>query len=238
MTFPVYPVILTKADWDKKKGVFAKLFTGETGVGAAMTAAKAAYDKMDRATLSPKQQYKTFAELDEAFEAAKKAYGPVEACRKLLHTLSSKANDAAGKFKASKVVPASATAHALAISKAAGDLAVELKSLDEAFKAVRKNVQAKYDIAKKNILAGVALCESNGPKVLKDPTPDNYSSVLWQGLRTLAAAVAVSPDFAAFKVETKTLSSLAPEKLNDANKMKEHVNKVLNLAGRIKAAAA
>lgn len=238
MTFPVYPAILTKADWDKKKGVFAKVFTGETGVGAAMTAAKAAYDKMDKTTLTPQQTYKTFAEVDEAFEAAKKAYGPVEACRKLLHTLSSKATDAAGKFKASKVVPASATAHALAISKAAGDLAVELKSLDEPFKEVRKRVQAKFDIAKKNILAGVALCESNAPKVVKDPSPDNYAAVLWQGLRTLAAAVAVAPDFAAFKVETKALSSIQPNDLADANKMKAHVAKIVNLAGRIKAAAA
>ena len=30
---PDYPPILTKKDWDKKKGVFAKFFSGKTGIG-------------------------------------------------------------------------------------------------------------------------------------------------------------------------------------------------------------
>ncbi|MGH7042784.1 MAG: hypothetical protein ACREFY_11705 [Acetobacteraceae bacterium] len=43
---PDYPKILTKANWDKKKSLLAKA-AGETGVGAAMDTAQAAYDAVD-----------------------------------------------------------------------------------------------------------------------------------------------------------------------------------------------
>src|SRR5260370_39807152 len=41
MAIPAYPVILTQADWTKKKGLFAK--AKETGLGALMTECERQY---------------------------------------------------------------------------------------------------------------------------------------------------------------------------------------------------
>ena len=44
MQIPTYPKKLLKSEWDKNKGIIAKVRHGETGVGAAMEKLKAAYD--------------------------------------------------------------------------------------------------------------------------------------------------------------------------------------------------
>ena len=46
MAIPTYPVILTQADWNKKKGLFAKM-AGETGLGALMLQTETLYKAVD-----------------------------------------------------------------------------------------------------------------------------------------------------------------------------------------------
>lgn len=55
MQIPAYPKKLLKSEWDKNKGIIAKMRHGETGVGAAMEKLKAVYDavgwvKLQKAT--------------------------------------------------------------------------------------------------------------------------------------------------------------------------------------------
>ena len=54
-TPPAYPAVLTKANWDKNKGVVAKM-AGATGVGDALSKLEAAYKAVD---------WKKFADRDQ-----------------------------------------------------------------------------------------------------------------------------------------------------------------------------
>ena len=51
MTVPAYPKYLLKSEWDKNKGIIAKIRHGETGMGAALDTVKEAYDAVGFAKL-------------------------------------------------------------------------------------------------------------------------------------------------------------------------------------------
>lgn len=73
-TRPAYPAVLTKANWDKKKGTIAKM-AGATGVGAALDALKKAYDAVawDKFEISknrPSQSEFSLAKMEQMKKAA------------------------------------------------------------------------------------------------------------------------------------------------------------------------
>ncbi len=73
-TRPAYPAVLTKANWDKKKGTIAKM-AGATGVGAALDALKKAYDavawdKIEISNNRPSQSEFSLAKMEQMKKAA------------------------------------------------------------------------------------------------------------------------------------------------------------------------
>jgi uncharacterized membrane protein YfbV (UPF0208 family) len=154
-SLPVWPVILTNADWQRKKGAFAKL-AGKTGVGEAMTAAKAAFDKIDFGQMHASKILPADRDVPNILaekEKAKAYYAStVVPARAKLKALRDLAETTAKKFKANKLVPSSATAHAEAVVKAAdlmwmtlaGNSQVmndHLKSFDEMVATKEKNAR-------------------------------------------------------------------------------------------------
>src|SRR5438552_15479493 len=112
------PVILTVADWNKKKGVIAKM-AGETGIGAELAKVKVVYDKISWPDLDPdaamikadpKTGRQTMALWHKAQDIVKKDHYPkVEATRKAVMAFDLLASRIETKWKASKLIPSSST---------------------------------------------------------------------------------------------------------------------------------
>jgi hypothetical protein len=69
-TIPAYPQILTTADWQRRKGVLAKVFKGETGVGELLGKMQKEWQKVDwqifdPSRSGPRKPPRTWRELDE-----------------------------------------------------------------------------------------------------------------------------------------------------------------------------
>jgi hypothetical protein len=110
-----YPAVLTRAAWDKNKGLAAKLAVGKTDVGAYLLAVEVAFKSGGLAVVSE------FAGLDpidyKAYETeliAKLTKG-AKAVGTALGSLKVVATDAHRTFGASKVVPKSSTAYVKSI---------------------------------------------------------------------------------------------------------------------------
>jgi hypothetical protein len=235
MAFPQYPVILTKDDWERQKGAFAKM-AGRTGIGDQMKVCKGAYDKIDKLKFSPAQTYKTMVDFDEDFEKARAEHPKVEHLRTELRKLVQLAEKTAAKFKANKLIPSSSAEHCKRVAVAADHLAVALKSLDMEWQGVRKRVEAKFLIAAQALVKGIHGCEEGIPKVEREPTGRAYNAYLWQRLRTLAAAVAVCPDYAPkWQPILKPLSSATFTEKDAGPKIVTQVNKVKTVVRQLRA---
>lgn len=151
-----YPPILTNANWQKEKGLIAKIVAGETGIGAALTKLQGAFSGVDVSKLNASGYGKLHndQEVDEAFKQAKGYYGSkVEPFRKLCFDVSTLAKKREEEFKKNAKVPAKSRKHVGEIAVAASHLATEFKSLDKefaSFDAMKQQiVKAKQDYAKK-----------------------------------------------------------------------------------------
>ncbi|MEO6061795.1 MAG: hypothetical protein ABIQ99_07660 [Thermoflexales bacterium] len=110
-----YPAVLTRAAWDKNKGLAAKLAVGKTDVGAYLLAVEVAFkagsfpDVSEFAGLDP-IEYKAFeTDLIKKLTKGAKAVGAALGNLKVVATAAHTA------FAASKVVPKSATAYVKSI---------------------------------------------------------------------------------------------------------------------------
>ena len=111
------PVILTEANWNKNKGVIAKMH-GETGIGAALRDIKVAWDKVDWTKFDPQTLRAKYgfrdndpAQVKAALAQAEKdlqaEFKDVEAVRAKLLAFNKLAATVATKFKNSPTIPAS-----------------------------------------------------------------------------------------------------------------------------------
>ncbi len=110
-----YPAVLTRAAWDKNKGLAAKLAVGKTDVGAYLLAVEVAFksgglaDVSEFAGLDP-IEYKAYeTELIKKLTKGAKAVGMALANLKVVATAAHTA------FGASKIVPKSSTAYVKSI---------------------------------------------------------------------------------------------------------------------------
>ena len=92
MNIPAYPKNLLKSEWDKNKGIIAKIRHGETGIGDALDKVKAAYDavgwtKLQKATGNTKTNTEKDALKGITAPMAKEALARLE-------TLAAACNDA------------------------------------------------------------------------------------------------------------------------------------------------
>jgi hypothetical protein len=127
-----YPPMLSRKEWDKKKGVIAKM-AGPTGVGDQCDKLTAAYKKVDWKRLNAFDRRKELGSWNQpTFTRANwnkiVADATAEAAVNLAKVSAEAAalrdvcRKAAAEFKKSRTVPAAAAQHALAMAKAADDM--------------------------------------------------------------------------------------------------------------------
>lgn len=229
MVIPVYPVVLTDADWQKKKGLFAKM-AGETGIGAAMNKAQAAYKSVKWEAFSVKQAYPTQEAIDAAEKAAREeATKSVAVLSKQISALRDLAYAAEKKFKGSKTIPSSATAAAVAVSSECGKFIPALKGLDQVLKEFaesRKKLQNTQSILNKALTEAIPKVR-NGIKIVEGTkTSQSYSDSCWQAVRGLSAMTSRYAFLVPFQAEWKTLSSIQPQDLKTPELLLGHLKKL------------
>lgn len=151
---PTWPAILTNADWQKKKGAVSKL-VGKTGVGEAMTAAKALFDKISFVKMTAQDILPQDRDIPTIKERRKQAAAyytsTIVPARTAVKKIVDAADETAKKFKANKLVPKSAAEHAAAVAKAADLLWMTLKDnsafFDEASKSFETMIAVKQKAA-------------------------------------------------------------------------------------------
>ena len=186
MPLPEIPVILTVADWKSKKGTIAKM-AGETGIGAALAKLKVEFDKVPWDVLDPDSAYRANTKTGKGTLALAQKLGPIaisnqsklEPVRKQLQAIKTLTETIEKKWKASKIIPSSSTAHVGKMKLAADQFMVALNVNS------RKGV---WDAEEKRLtqielrLKGIALeaikpyfesIRKFGAEIKKSPTVDN-----------------------------------------------------------------
>lgn len=97
----IWPKSLDPGQWDKNKGVFAKVIKGETGIGAKLKEAKSAFDRVQAHLYTDMSvDVSTKAACDAAEKQARTEFGAgVKACTDKLLELKNLAHAQAAKFK-------------------------------------------------------------------------------------------------------------------------------------------
>jgi hypothetical protein len=193
---PDYPADLTRRNWDKNKGVLAKM-AGFTGMGEALASLEKTYAKVD---WKPFDLELIFPKGDKAFTLPKLEAAVVEAVKEVksggcakLRTEAFEVRDLAAKtekdFKANKLIPKSSAALCASISTAADHLgvAVNANSMVVLIQASAKEVRSSYDLAaaaiEKNYARHLSALEKAFAPVVKDPSYDTWRDA---GIMTLA----------------------------------------------------
>ncbi len=226
MGFPELPTILTNADWQKQKGKVAKLFAGETGIGAQMDKLKAAAGKINIAKTNAAMAYKSEADVDAAIKECKAELAKTEPIRKEAYALRDQAKKIATEFKKNKLIPAASTAHVESIAKAADLYGVTVKSYDPSadFTKAKERLKSNAALQTKILTEGLAKCTTaiaglKGGKA----TPDDYEKKALQLIRGYAASVAKSSELKSIQAEWKALSSVPKDKLKDPAGVAKHL---------------
>ncbi len=158
-----YPPILTKHDWDQKKGIIAKAY-GATGIGKQCYKMEKLYAKIDWNAVNASDQLGGFGNWQKdsynamnymKYRAAAQTQmrGNIAKLAKeaaLLHTL---CLDTAVKFKGKTAIPSSSTKHVIAMANAAAKMAQDLgpKKMTELLTSMDDKVQDDVD----NIIDGI-----------------------------------------------------------------------------------
>jgi hypothetical protein len=244
------PKSLTVADWNNKKGVIAKM-AGETGIGAALTKLKTAWDKVDWDELDPdaavvknsKTGKMTVDLLDKLYPIAKQNYGKVEPVRKEFLAVSKLTQTIATKWKASKIIPSSSRKHVETMHDEADQMYIGLKSIDNDWKNARDRVEKEEErlkgIALNTIKPYFKSLRDYGQKVKDAPTVDNYIGKAKEGfhqnIRGLNAALDRSkrPDWIDWK--DKNWKPLAQDSYRptENSQVAGKVDKVLEVMGEL-----
>lgn len=128
MAIPKYPDILTQTNWNKNKGLFAKA-AGETGLGALMQQTETLYKDVDWNKFDVNKALAGGATGAAAQEAYQDAYNEfnkkVKPFAAKVAELQNKAAVTETKFKASRTIPSSSTAHVGRVKEAAKLLAAQ-----------------------------------------------------------------------------------------------------------------
>jgi hypothetical protein len=214
MAIPTIPTILTKADWDKAKGVIAKVGVGETGVGAAMDKVKAAYAAVDWKKFNAKTAFSQDpsdpALVDEALKAAKAEFAKVEKVRVELRNLEALATKAQAVFKSKALIPKSSTEHVGKIAAAADQMAVALKSMDAefaSFESMKKEIENRRLVGRKALLSYIDKMPPAIKLLESKPNVKDYEKFHGELVRGLSAGLSRQKDLAAFQPPWTKFSS-------------------------------
>jgi hypothetical protein len=137
MAKTAYPELLTKAKWDKEKGIIAKLAKGETGVGAMLDELRKVYDGIPWDKLEVKLHDKSSP--DDTAKALNEGRavlnGPIEGVRKKAIEVSRQATKVSGDLKKNPLVPKSTREYLDKMSTAAVNFSAALR--DEAIETLK-----------------------------------------------------------------------------------------------------
>jgi len=202
-----YPVILTNADWQKKKGTIAKI-AGETGLGALMKKCEAEHKKQDflnkflannnvdwRTIPADKTREEFVNELEpQLFKKFKTAAEPM---RKLLVEIRDTAKKTAVAWKKKPLIPAASVKHVEAIAKAADYLYIAMKDNSDAvrdlfnFDRLRAELVKKRTESLKVLNIQIDQCEKGLAAALKNPTVKGWNDEgAHQGCRSVCNGMA------------------------------------------------
>jgi hypothetical protein len=201
---PMYPTVLTNANWQSNKGKIAKLLKGKTGIGAELVALQRKYNAIKWQLFDPKvggplPKPRTMQEVDERWEQAMKARPQLDALRKDIFATRDKIKRLGDEWTKSKVVPAASANHLkVTMVKAAEQLAQDIKDIDDSgYKSVREEIQRVEQIATQMLAKWVKGVEGAVPKVKTTPTVAKYQEVLHQQVRGLGTAISKMPRYKA-----------------------------------------
>jgi hypothetical protein len=200
MTIP-YPAILTDANWQKEKGIVAKVVKKETGIGALMKTLKGTFDavdwnKFDPYDLLPATKDRTPENIDKAFAVAKTEAVKLESIRKAAFTLRDRAKTLAAEWAKSKLIPSSSRKHLEAVAAACENLALQCKSPDAGlFKKMRDENAANEAKGRQMLATWIASIKTGFSAVTANPTYETYNAKMYQKVRGLGTAIGNIPQY-------------------------------------------
>lgn len=172
---PEYPTILTAENWNRKKGVIAKM-AGETGIGASLTKLKKVFDDTDWKVIQVDDRkpnpsdFRLDAWEKMCKEAATQAVSEVGKVRIAAYETRDLAKKVAEKFAKSPVIPKDITKLCNEISTAADHLGVACNpnSVGGYIAEVYKSGRMWVDATAKMVIDGTLKnCIANAQKSLK-----------------------------------------------------------------------
>ncbi|HUO09729.1 MAG TPA: hypothetical protein VM008_15585 [Phycisphaerae bacterium] len=197
---PEIPKILTDADWQKEKGIVAKLSKGETGLGALMKKLdeeykKVTWDKFDAFRALPYNNMRSIEAVDKAFNDAKAEYPKVESVRKAAFALRDRANAVAAEWGKSKIIPSSSVKHVVEIGKTCETFALSCKSMDmKSFEQMKQEIRANEAKAREMVKTWANSIRTGASAVNSDPNIKTYNDKLYQKVRGMGTAVSNIPE--------------------------------------------
>jgi hypothetical protein len=198
-----YPPILTDANWQKEKGIVAKVVKKETGIGAMMKTLKATFDGVDWNKFDPYEAMvntrdRTPENIEKAMAAAKIEAGKLEGVRKAAFALRDRAKVLSAEWAKSKLIPSSSRKHLDAVALACENLALSCKSPDAGLFAKMKKENAENEAKGRQMLTTwIASIKSGAAAVNSDPTYKTYTDKMYQKVRGLGTAVGNIPQYKA-----------------------------------------
>ncbi len=204
---PPIPKSLTKAEWDKNKGVFAKM-AGETGVGAAMKDVDDAYKAVSWVKFDAIQALPG-AKLISVVEAGEKDAAKETTKVELLRTAVKDLRDLTAKteqtFKKSKTIPASSTKYVGKVSADADVFWITLKlnsvfftEAHKSFTELKASLLKNQQVGATKMKPYIKSLTDYGKELLGKPSVVDYvgggGKGFHQGIRGLSAALALQTD--------------------------------------------
>lgn len=197
---PVIPKILEETDWQKHKGIIAKMLKGshETGIGAQLKAFKTYWAKVAWDVVDPKQgpraKPKNRQEFDDRMKEAK-AKGPALVAGVRQETLKLKTFLEGAAKKLTNPLIKSTKAHVENMAKVAGDLATQVKDIDlRGFTEIEDEFKRTEETGRKMLGTWINSCETGIKAVRSKPTKAEYSAKLHQKVRGLGTAMSNIPE--------------------------------------------
>jgi hypothetical protein len=202
-----YPEILTNTNWQKKKGVVAKL-TSETGIGDLMKKCEAEHGKQDfynkftaannidwRQVDPGKTRDAVVDELEPVLvNKYKNAAAPM---RKLLVEIRDTAKETAKAWKKKPLIPSASVKHVEAVADAADYLWITMKENSHAVKELFAFEKLRADLQKKRLESikvlgtQITQCENGLKACLQKPTKKTWEDGgAHQGCRSVCNGMA------------------------------------------------
>jgi uncharacterized protein YhaN len=200
---PVYPTILRQSDWNSKKGVVAKIFKEDTGLGAQLGQLYTDFNKVEWQYWYPLAagklpRIKTEAELDLRIQQAKQKKSQLTNLRADIQAISQMCETIGAKWAKSKLVPESSVRHVRVKMAAALDqLDTEISQIEGEYDDVRADLRRLQTAALKFLQPAISELEKHLPKVKKTPTVAAYNAGLHNGVRGVGVVLAKLPQYKA-----------------------------------------